>query len=60
MTKSNGEAKLKSTIRVALRSLRALCEATQNPKLQKAYEDLLLPHCLSDDSDEETRKIQLY
>jgi hypothetical protein len=56
MTKSNGEAKLKTTIRVALRSLRALCEATQEPLLQKKYEDALLPHCLSDDSDEETRK----
>jgi hypothetical protein len=56
ITKPNGDPKMKNTIRIALKCLRALCEATQQPVLKKQYEDLLLPHCLESDEDEDTRK----
>ena len=56
ITKPNGDPKMKNTIRIALKCLRALCEATQQPELKTRYEELLLPHCLESDDDEDLRK----
>eukprot|EP01047_Picozoa_sp_COSAG01_P071737 COSAG01_NODE_11214_length_1980_cov_2.958533_4_plen_116_part_00 len=47
ITKPNGDPKMKNTIRIALKCLRALCEATQQPVLKKQYEDLLLSQLIT-------------
>jgi hypothetical protein len=56
MTKPDGTPKQKNTMRIALKCLRALCEATQQHDLRKQYEERLLPHCLESEDDEDTRK----